>query len=233
MKHFGLLLFPRLTQLDLTGPAQVFSRCPEAQLHLIWKTLDPVPTGDGWSIVPNATFADCPPLDVICVPGGSGQSELMDDDSTLEFLRRQAAGARFVTSVCTGSLLLGAAGLLQGYRATCHWLSLDQLPLLGAIPVAERVVVDRNRITGGGVTAGVDFGLTVASELYGPEVARRIQLMLEYAPQPPFTCGTPELAGTELVQECLQMAAAGQARRLEASQRAGARLKPGAESPLP
>jgi cyclohexyl-isocyanide hydratase len=231
--HFGLLLFPHLTQLDLTGPAEVFSRCPEAKVHLIWKSLEPVSTGEGWSIVPNRTFADCPQLDVLCVPGGQGQTELMGDDETLDFLREQAAGARFVTSVCTGSLLLGAAGLLEGYRATCHWMSLDQLPLFGAVPVAERVVRDRNRMTGGGVTAGIDFGLSLAAELYGPLVARRIQLMLEYAPQPPFPSGTPAAAGPELVEESLRLSAANQALRLEASRRAAARLNPPSELPSP
>ncbi|MBN9419244.1 thiamine biosynthesis protein ThiJ [bacterium SCN 62-11] len=233
MIHFGLLLFPRLTQLDLTGPAQVFSRCPEARVDLIWKTTEPVPTGDGWSLVPNMTFADCPQLDVLCVPGGQGQTEQMDDEETLDFLRRQAVGARFVTSVCTGSLLLGAAGLLDGYRATCHWMSLDQLPLFGAVPVAERVVRDRNRITGGGVTAGIDFGLTVAAELHGAQIAQRIQLLLEYAPEPPYQSGTPTQAGPELVQESLQLAAANQARRREASQRAAERLKLRGELPSP
>ena len=229
--HFGLLLFPNLTQLDLTGPAQVFTRCPEAQVHLIWKNAEAVPTGDGWSILPNQTFADCPQLDVLCVPGGQGQTERMEDDETLDFLRRQAAGARFVTSVCTGSLLLGAAGLLDGYRATCHWMSLDQLPLFGAVPVAERVVRDRNRITGGGVTAGIDFGLTVAAEIHGAQLAQRIQLLLEYAPQPPYQSGTPAQAGPELVQESLRLAANNQARRLEASQRAAERLKLRGEFP--
>ena len=224
MTRFGLLLIPHLTQLDLTGPAQVFARCPEAEVHLIWKTLDPVDTGDGWKIVPTTTFADCPRLDVLCVPGGQGQTELMDDAETLRFLVDQAATVGYLTSVCTGSLLLGAAGLLKGYRATCHWMSIDQLSLLGAIPVAERVVVDRNRITGGGVTAGVDFGLTVAAELYGEQVARRIQLALEYAPAPPFACGTPESAGPELAEECRRLARAGQERRLLATQAAAQRL---------
>jgi cyclohexyl-isocyanide hydratase len=223
--HFGLLLFPQITQLDLTGPAEVFSRCPDSQVHLIWKTLEAVETSSGFSICPNVTFEDCPDLDVLCVPGGSGQNLLMEDDKTLDFIRSQAAGAKFVTSVCTGSLLLGAAGLLDGYRATCHWMSLEQLSLFGAIATQERVVRDRNRITGGGVTAGIDFGLMVAAELFGEKVARQIQLTTEYAPQPPFDSGNPQQADPELVEELLARGRSSQAVRLQASQRAAARLK--------
>jgi cyclohexyl-isocyanide hydratase len=198
--QIGILLYPNVTQLDATGPAQVLSRVPGAKMHMIWKTLDPVPTDAGFSIVPTTTFADCPRLDVICVPGGGGQTALMTDDETLDFLRRQAATARYVTSVCTGSLVLGAAGLLKGYKSACHWAWRDMLPAFGAIPVAERVVRDRNRISGGGVTAGIDFGLTVAAELAGEEVAKSIQLVLEYDPKPPFDSGSPEKAGPERVK---------------------------------
>lgn len=196
----GILLYPNVTQLDATGPAQVLSRVPGATMHMIWKTRDPIPTDAGFSIVPNTTFADCPKLDLICVPGGGGQVALMTDPETLDFLRTQAATARYVTSVCTGSLVLGAAGLLKGYRSACHWAWRDMLKDFGAIPVAERVVRDRNRISGGGVTAGIDFGLTVAAELAGEEVAKSIQLVLEYDPQPPFDSGSPEKAGPERVK---------------------------------
>ena len=196
----GILIYPNVTQLDATGPAQVLARVPGATLHMIWKTRDPIPTDAGFSIVPNTTFADCPKLDVICVPGGGGQVALMTDPETLDFLRKQAATARYVTSVCTGSLVLGAAGLLKGYRSACHWAWRDMLTDFGAIPVAERVVRDRNRISGGGVTAGIDFGLTVAAELAGEEVAKSIQLVLEYDPQPPFDSGSPEKAGPERVK---------------------------------
>jgi cyclohexyl-isocyanide hydratase len=198
--NIGILLYPSVTQLDATGPAQVLSRVPGATLHMIWKTREPVPTDAGFSIVPTTSFADCPKLDVICVPGGPGQVALMTDPETLDFLRRQAATARYVTSVCTGSLVLGAAGLLKGYRSACHWARRDLLTDFGAIPVAERVVRDRNRISGGGVTAGIDFGLTVAAELAGEEVAKSIQLALEYDPQPPFDAGSPEKAGPERVK---------------------------------
>ena len=222
--HIGILLYPNVTQLDATGPAQVLSRVPGATLHMIWKTLAPVPTDVGFSIVPTTTFADCPRLDVICVPGGGGQVELMTDQETLDFLRRQAATARYVTSVCTGSLVLGAAGLLKGYKSACHWAWRDMLPAFGAIPVAERVVRDRNRISGGGVTAGIDFGLTVAAELAGEEVAKSIQLVLEYDPQPPFDSGSPEKAGVERVKRIRERLSGLLQSRQKANDDAAARL---------
>jgi cyclohexyl-isocyanide hydratase len=197
--HIGFLLFPHVTQLDLTGPAQILSRIPGARVHLAWKTREPVVTDVGFSINPTTSFADCPPLDVLCVPGGFGIRDLFRDDETLAFLRRQGEQARYVTSVCNGSLVLGAAGLLDGYRAACHWAWRHYLPRFGAIPVAERIVRDRNRVSGGGVTAGIDFALTLAAELAGEEVAKMLQLAFEYDPQPPFDCGSPESAGPELV----------------------------------
>jgi cyclohexyl-isocyanide hydratase len=188
----GLLLFPKLTQLDLTGPYEVFARVPAATIHLIWKTRDPVVSDRGLAIIPTTSFDACPPLDLIVVPGGPGQIELMDDLETLEFLRRVAANCRLVTSVCTGSLVLGAAGLLRGYRATSHWASLDQLAVLGAEPVAERIVRDRDRITGAGVTSGIDFALAVVCELVAPAAAEAIQLQIEYDPRPRFDLGRRE-----------------------------------------
>jgi len=197
--HIGFLLFPHVTELDLTGPAQILGRVPSAQVHLLWKTRDPVVTDVGFTINPTTTFADSPQLDVLCVPGGFGIEFLLDDEETLGFLRRQGEGARYVTSVCNGALVLGAAGLLRGYRSACHWLWRDYLPRYGAIPVAERIVRDRNRMSGGGVTAGIDFGLALAAELAGEETARTLQLAFEYDPQPPFDCGSPETAGPERV----------------------------------
>ncbi len=197
--HIGFLLFPDVTQLDLTGPAQVLARVPGAQLHLVWKTLEPVLTDVGFAIVPTQTLDSCPALDVLCVPGGAGIGDCLRDTEVLSWLRRQGEGARYVTSVCTGSLVLGAAGLLDGYDSACHWAFRDLLPRFGARPVAERVVRDRNRISGGGVTAGIDFGLTLVAELAGEEAARMIQLGLEYDPQPPFDSGSPEAAGAERV----------------------------------
>jgi cyclohexyl-isocyanide hydratase len=198
--HIGFLLFPMVTQLDLTGPAQVLSRVPNAKVHLVWKDTEPVVTDVGFAIQPTTTFADCPALTVLCVPGGFGIGEQLTDAQTLAFLRRQGEGARYVTSVCNGALVLGAAGLLQGYRSACHWMWRKHLPSFGAEPVAQRIVRDRNRISGGGVTAGIDFGLALAAELAGEEVAKTLQLAFEYDPEPPFDCGSPEKAGPELVQ---------------------------------
>lgn len=221
----GLLLFPQLTQLDLTGPFEVFARTPGAQVHLIWKDKQPVVSDRGMAILPTTTFADCPPLEVICVPGGPGQIALMDDAETLAFLQQQASSARLVTSVCTGSLVLGAAGLLRGYRATTHWGSLEQLALLGAQPVAERVVREGNRITGAGVTSGIDFALHVVAELLGADVAQNIQLQMEYDPEPPFSSGSPRSADPARVAQARQQMAPFIARRLQATERAAARLK--------
>ncbi|WP_342246300.1 DJ-1/PfpI family protein [Pseudomonas sp. OTU5201] len=198
--HIGFLLFPHVTQLDLTGPAQVLSRVPDATVHLVWKTRDPVVTDVGFEIVPTTTFADCPPLTVLCVPGGFGIGDQLNDSHTLAFLRRHGEDARYVTSVCNGALLLGAAGLLQGYRSACHWMWRKYLPRFGAEPVARRIVRDRNRISGGGVTAGIDFGLALAAELAGDDVAKTLQLAFEYDPEPPFDCGSPEKAGPALVE---------------------------------
>ncbi|WP_296951221.1 DJ-1/PfpI family protein [uncultured Massilia sp.] len=217
--HIGFLLFPHLTQLDLTGPVQVLGRVPGAQVHLAWKTHDPVPTDAGFTINPTTTLYACPPLDVLCVPGGFGIEFLFEDEEVLSFLRRQGAGARYVTSVCNGALVLGAAGLLRGYRSACHWMWLPLLPRFGAIPVAERIVRDRNRLSGGGVTAGIDFGLALAAELAGEETARAIQLALEYDPQPPFDAGSPGRAGPELVARLRAL----QAPRLERVEAAIAR----------
>ncbi|HST43952.1 MAG TPA: DJ-1/PfpI family protein [Luteimonas sp.] len=195
--HIGFLLFPDVTQLDLMGPAQILSRVPGARIHLVWKAIEPVMTDVGFSINPTTTFADCPQLDVLCVPGGVGVVPLINDAATLAFLQAQAAQARYVTSVCTGSIVLGAAGLLTGYEAACHWSWLHLLPRLGAKPKAQRVVRDRNRISGGGVTSGIDFGLTLAAELAGEEAARLIQLGVEYDPKPPFDSGSPAAAGPQ------------------------------------
>jgi cyclohexyl-isocyanide hydratase len=197
--HIGFLLFPNLTQLDMTGPVQILSRVPNAKVHLVWKVLEPVVTDAGFTINPTVSFAECPQLDVLCVPGGFGVIDQIADADTLAFLRKQGEAARYVTSVCNGSLLLGAAGLLKGYRSACHWMWRRFLPYFGAEPVAQRVVRDRNRISGGGVTAGIDFALTLAADLAGEDVAKALQLSFEYDPQPPFDCGSPERAGPELV----------------------------------
>jgi len=223
--QIGLLLFPDVTQLDLTGPWEVFARTPGVECHLIWKDLQPVRSDRGLSILPTTTFADCPPLDVICVPGGPGQIALMSDDVTLNFLRQQAEQAKWVTSVCTGSLVLGAAGLLKGYRATSHWSSIDQLALLGAEPVSQRVVRDRNRISGAGVTSGIDFALTLVAEIAGDAVAKAVQLQMEYDPEPPFTSGSPHTASPQEGEQARAKMAEFLATRRAATERAALRLQ--------
>ena len=197
--RIGLLAFPAMTQLDLTGPLQVFSGLPNAEVHVLGKTLDPIKTHGGLTLIPDTTLADCPRLDVICIPGGAGVLDLMDDEVVLSFLRTQAETASFVGSICTGSLVLGAAGLLRGKRATTHWAWTDLLAPLGAIPTAGRVVRDGKLMTGGGVTAGIDFALTMVAEIAGRDVAESIQLGLEYAPAPPFDSGSPDTARPEIL----------------------------------
>jgi cyclohexyl-isocyanide hydratase len=197
--RIGMLLFPRMTQLDLTGPFEVFSRLPGADVLLLSKTLEPVVADTGLGLLPTATLRDCPPLDVICVPGGPGVNALMEDVEVLDWLRRQAERARYISSVCSGSLVLGAAGLLRGRQATSHWGARDLLAAFGATPTAYRVVRDGNVFTGGGVTAGIDFALTMVAELAGSEAAHAIQLQIEYAPAPPFNAGTPETAPADVV----------------------------------
>lgn len=211
--RIGLLLFPRMTQLDLTGPFEVFTRMPGAEVLLLWKTLEPIEADTGLRLLPSATLHDCPPLDVICVPGGPGVNALMEDAEVLSWLRRQSEEARYVGSVCTGSLVLGAAGLLRGRRATSHWGSRDLLAALGATPIAGRVVRDGNLFTGGGVTAGIDFALTMAAELAGPEAAQAIQLQIEYAPAPPFDAGTPDTAPPDVLAAARQRNAGTRAER--------------------
>ena len=222
--QIGLLLFPKVTQLDLTGPFEAFARIPGARVHIIWKRIEPVISDVGLQLLPTTTFADCPKLDVICVPGGPGQVDLMDDTEVIEFVRRQGETARYVTSVCTGALVLGAAGLLQGYEAATHWASMDNLPYFGAKPVAKRIVIDRNRITGGGITAGIDFGLYVASLLSDQTTAEKIQLFLEYDPKPPFAAGSPQVAPEEVVRELRAAIAPMLERRKAATIRAAGRL---------
>jgi cyclohexyl-isocyanide hydratase len=199
----GLVFYPGMTSLDIIGPQQVFTGLPGVQLHRIWKTLDPVKTDDGMMVLPDTTFDNCPRLDIICIGGGIGQAAVEDDPELLAFLRNQGSTAKFVTSVCGGSQFLAKAGLLEGYRAATHWAARPQLAALGVEVGTERVVIDRNRITGGGVTAGIDFGLTIASILYGEEIAKITQLMIEYNPAPPFDTGSPEKAGPELVGKAM------------------------------
>ncbi|MFL6813185.1 MAG: DJ-1/PfpI family protein, partial [Bradyrhizobium sp.] len=222
--HIGLLVFPRVTQLDLTGPVQVFSSVPGAEVHLIWKRIEPVPSDSVLTLTPTVTYADCPQLDVICVPGGLGTNDMINDEETLDFLRKQAAGAKYITSVCTGSLVLGAAGLLNGYRAATHWTAMEFLEVFGAKPTNTRVCIDRNRITGGGGTAGIDFALTLVSIMVDRRTAEAIQLRLEYNPAPPFNAGSPDTAPPDILALIKERIAPAQARRGEAVHRAAARL---------
>lgn len=224
MRRIGMVIFPRMTQLDMTGPYEVLARLPDTTVELIARSRDPVTTDRGLQIVPTTSYADCPPLDVIMVPGGPGQQDLMEDEEALGFLRKQAADAEFVTSVCTGSLVLAAAGLLKGKRATSHWAAIENLALLGAIPVREKIVIDGNIITGAGVTSGIDFALHLAAILAGEQTAREIQLQIEYDPQPPFDSGSPKAASPEtLAAVKARLAKLGEERRAVA-ERVGRKL---------
>jgi cyclohexyl-isocyanide hydratase len=222
--RIGFLLFPRLTQLDFTGPFEVLSRLPGARVNTLWKQAGPVRSDTGLTMLADTALAECPQLDLLCVPGGPGVAALMEDAEVLDFLRHQAPGARWVTSVCTGALVLGAAGLLRGRRATTHWASHDFLASLGATPVEARVVRDGNLVTGGGVTAGIDFALSIVAEIAGPEAAQAIQLQIEYAPAPPFRSGHPSEAPAAVLAAARSHGAAMRAEREALIARVASRL---------
>jgi cyclohexyl-isocyanide hydratase len=224
----AFLVYPEVTQLDFTGPAQVLSRLGNARVDYVWKTRDPVPTDAGFSILPTATFAEVNEADILCVPGGIACVDMMEDDEVLAWVARVGERAAWVTSVCTGSLILGAAGLLKGYRAACHWAWREHLALFGAEPVPERVVFDRNRVTGGGVTAGIDFALALTAAFRSEAHARLIQLALEYDPAPPFDSGSPDRARAETLafyRQRMEKMAPGRAERIRS---AAERLMPSA-----
>lgn len=208
------LLFDGITQLDFTGPAQFLARMPGAVVHTAAKRVGPIETDSGFAILPNTGFADCPQADLLCVPGGFGTRGVIGDPETLQFVRDQAAGAQYVTSVCTGSVVLGAAGLLDRKRATSHWAYTGLLEKFGAIPATARVVKDGNIITAGGVTSGIDFALTVIGEIAGRAFAESVQLGLEYDPRPPFACGHPDVADPKLVATLRERVYARQASEL-------------------
>lgn len=191
------VLFPNLTQLDFTGPLQVLSRLPDARVHLAARDMAPVETDAVLTLNPTCVFSDCPQADVLCIPGGFGVDDAINDPALMSFVKAQAASARYVTSVCTGAFVLGAGGLLKGKRATTHWAYHGELKRVGAVPVKERVVRDGNVFTGGGVTAGIDFAFTLMAEIAGETHARAIQLGLEYDPAPPFDAGAPQKASPE------------------------------------
>jgi len=198
-----MVIFPNLTQLDLTGPYEVFGRLPATKVLLIAESLEPLKSDNGLLLTPDETFDTAPQVDILFVPGGRGIFEAMQSEKLINFLQQQAVNAKYITSVCTGSLVLAAAGLLTGYKATTHWLSLHLLKMFNVEVVEERVVIDRNRITGGGVTAGIDFGLFVVAKLFGEDAAKETQLMMEYNPAPPFNAGSPKTAEKEIVDRVI------------------------------
>ncbi|MHC2465532.1 DJ-1/PfpI family protein [Bradyrhizobium embrapense] len=222
--RIGSLLFEGVDQIDLTGPFEVLSRIPNSTYRIYGKTAEPVRDIKGLRLTPDATLAEAPPLDVLHVPGGFGQQALMEDAEVLGWIRRQAAGACRIFSVCTGALICGAAGLLKGRRATTHWASFHLLPFFGATPVNERVVVDGSFVFTAGVTAGIDGALRLAAELRGDDAARAIQLYMVYAPEPPFDSGTPETAPAEILRQSRESVRAITAQREETARRVAARL---------
>jgi cyclohexyl-isocyanide hydratase len=222
--QIGSLIFPDLDQTDFTAPFEILSRIPDSTLHILWKDTNPLRDQKGLILTPETTLDDCPPLDVLHIPGGPGQQALMHDQQILSFIRRQAAHAKYLFSVCTGALILGAAGLLQGRRATTYWNAHHLLPWFGAIPVNQRVVVDGNLITTAGVTAGLDGALRLAALLRGDETAMRIQLYTQYAPEPPFHAGTPETAPPDIVASLRTAAAPLTTARLETARQIAQQL---------
>lgn len=222
--QIGSLLFEGIDQIDLTGPFEVLSRIPNATYRIYGKTAAPVRDLKGLRLIPDAALADAPPLDVLHVPGGYGQEALMEDAEVLGWIQHQVSGACAIFSVCTGALILGAAGLLKGRRATTHWSAYHLLPLFGAIPVNQRVVIDGAWVFAAGVTAGIDGALRLAAELRGDEAAQAIQLHMVYAPEPPFNSGTPETAPARILAKARQSVQAITARREVTAQRIAAKL---------
>jgi len=217
--RLGILIFPNIQQLDLTGPYEVFASAKGAEVVLVWKDRNPVMSSTGLPLTATASFDDCPPLDVICIPGGGGVNALLEDRAVIDFVRDRAEKARYVTSVCSGAIVLGAAGLLKSKRATTHWYAQDFLAAFGAIPVDKRIVEDGALITAGGVTSGIDFGLLVLARLLGQEEAETVQLQLEYAPAPPFRSGTPGEASLQVLARARDRLGATRAARAAIVQR--------------
>jgi len=222
--NIGAMIFPGIDQLDFTGPFEVFSRLPDSTFHILWKEKIPVRDMRGLILTPDKTFSEAPPLDLLIVPGGYGQQTLMDDETVLSFIRKQAGQVKYIMSVCTGALTCGAAGLLRSRRATTNWTVFHLLEYFGAVPVNERVVVDGNFVSTAGVTAGIDGALLVAALLRGPRTAEQIQLYIEYAPEPPFRSGTPKSAAPDLVEAARNAGSAIAEARLETAKRIAQRL---------
>lgn len=219
----GMIAFDQMTNLDFVGPFDILSRVRAVRTIVLGKSLDPITTDSEYRLLAEMKLADAPALDMIFVPGGSGSTTLMEDPEILAFLRERGPKAQWVTSVCTGALVLGAAGLLKGYRATTHWSAMHILPVLGAIPIDERVVIDGNRATGGGVTAGIDFGLTLIARIWGEEQAKLIQMGNEYNPQPPFDAGHPDRA-PDVAARYRELTHGMTAARMEAATRAATKI---------
>jgi cyclohexyl-isocyanide hydratase len=222
--RIAAIVFPQLDEMDVTGPFAVLSRLPNASLQLLWKNTDVVRDMHGLALVPDAAFAEAGPIDLLVVPGGGGQEALMEDDEVLSFISQRARQAKCVFSICTGALVLGAAGLLVGRAATCYWPAFELLKYFGAVPTNRRVVIDGKFVTAAGLTAGIDGALQVAAMLRGEAAAKTIQLALQYAPEPPFDCGSPETAPGDLVAAVEQATADLRARRLATAKRVAAKL---------
>jgi cyclohexyl-isocyanide hydratase len=222
--QIGAIVFPNMDQMDLTGPFAALSRLPGTTFQLLWKNTQPVRDFHGFQITPDASFADAMPMDMLLVPGGPGQNELMEDEELLGFIRGQSERVKILFTVCTGSLILGATGLLKGRRATSYWRTTHLLKYFGAEYVNERVVADGKFVNAAGLTAGIDGALRVAALLRGEEAAKRIELDLQYAPEPPFNCGSPDCAPAELVATSKQAGADLTARRLTVAKRVAAKL---------
>ncbi len=222
--RIGAIIFPQIDQMDVTGPFAVLSRLPNSSFQLLWKSTEPVRDMHGLGLLPDATFEDAGPIDLLVVPGGGGQEAIMDDEVVLSFISEQARQAKCVFSICTGALVLGAAGLLKGREATCYWPAFELLKYFGAVPANKRVVIDGKYVTAAGLTAGIDGALRVAAMLRGEKAAQAIQLALQYAPEPPFDCGSPERAPVELVEDVKRATADLMARRLATAKRVAAKL---------
>jgi cyclohexyl-isocyanide hydratase len=220
----GILIFPELDQLDFTGPFEVLARMPNSKVHLLWKTTDSIRDMMGLVLQPTTALKDAPPLDVLVVPGGYGQQALMEDEEVIGYVREESKRVRYVVSVCTGALILGAAGLLKGYKATTHWTAVSLLGFLGATHIDQRVVIDRNRMTCGGVTSGIDGALTLVSLLRGEQAAQEIQLYMEYSPAPPFKSGSPSSAPAPVLEAVRKRAEKMLLARSETCKRVASRL---------
>jgi len=220
----GAIVFPRMDQFDLTGPFEVLSRLPNSTFHILWKEKLPIRDARGLILTPEVAFSEAPPLDILVIPGGPGQVDLMEDEVTLSFIRKQVAGAKLIFSVCTGTLTVAAAGLLNGIRGTTHWASFEVLEHLGVIPVNQRVVIDGKFVSAAGVSSGIDGALRVAALLRGELVAQEIQLYMQYAPEPPFHSGTPDTAPAEVLAAARRASGGVTETRIAAAKRVAAKF---------